>query len=100
MRAAAVRTVLRGRQRALEMHRARLHRFLDVGHLEDVGRNVDQHRPGPAAARERERLAHGRVDLRRIGDQEARLRRALRDRADVRFLEAVRSHQAPSALAP
>ena len=61
---------------------------LHVG-KEEVSRNVDEHRPGSAAARDVKRFAQGRYEFRRVLDLEIVLRHRHRDAEDVRFLKGV-----------
>ena len=65
---------------------------LDLG-VEDVLRDVDEHRAGAAGPRDVERLLHHARDLAGVGHEPVVLRDRHRDAGDVRLLERVRADE-------
>ena len=67
--------------------------------LEDVTRNVDKDRAGPAGRRDVERLLHGAGDLVHVADKLVVLGDGDGDALDVRLLEAVAADERADHLA-
>jgi hypothetical protein len=86
-----------GRRRQARRHLA--HGARDGARVRDVLGQIDQHRPGPTAGRDRDRFAHDGMDVLGAAHDVAVLDHGQAHAEHVDFLERIRAHQARRHLA-